>query len=81
MGDNEIGYRKEYKMRRLVPERKYISVAMPYEVVERQAAIHNLTVEEFVKRFVVVAEYNSFDGVRYTFKDTKTNGSEGKQGG
>lgn len=70
MGDNEVGYRKEYKMRRLVPDRNYISVTMPYEVVERQATIQGLTVKEFVKRFVVVAEYNSFDGVRYTFKDT-----------
>jgi hypothetical protein len=69
MDGKEIGYRKEYKMRRLVPDRNYISVTMPYEVVVRQASIQGLTVEEFVKRFVVVAEYNSFDGVRYTFKD------------
>lgn len=78
MDGKEIGYRKEYKMRRLVPDRNYISVTMPYEVVVRQAAIQGLTVEEFVKRFVVVAEYNSFDGVRYTFKDTQANGGEVK---
>jgi hypothetical protein len=78
MDSKEIGYRKEYKMRRLVPDRNYISVTMPYEVVERQATIHNLTVEEFVKRFVVVAEYNSFDGVRYTFKDNLIIGGEVK---
>jgi hypothetical protein len=70
MGDKEIGYRKEYKMRRMVKDRNYISVTMPYEVVQRQADILGISVSDFVDRFVVVAEYNSFDGVRYTFKDT-----------
>lgn len=70
MSDKEIGYRKEYKMRRMVKDRNYISVTMPYEVVQRQANILGISVADFVDRFVVVAEYNSFDGVRYTFKDT-----------
>lgn len=63
-----IGYRKEYKMRRLVPGRNYISVAMPYEVIERQATIAGVTVEQFIESHIVVAEYDNFDGVRYTFK-------------
>lgn len=63
-----IGYRKTYKMRKLIPDRNYISVAMPYEVVERQATLNHLSVEDFIKAFVVVAEYDNFDGVHYTFK-------------
>jgi hypothetical protein len=78
MDGKEIGYRKEYKMRRLIPDRKYISVAMPYEVIERQASIHNLSVQDFIERFVVVAEYNSFDGVRYTFKEVAVKEGEVK---
>jgi hypothetical protein len=41
---------------------------MPYEVVERQATLAGLTVEQFIETHIVVAEYDNFDGVRYTFK-------------
>lgn len=67
--NNEIGYRKEYKMRVLVQGAKHISVAIPYVVIERQAAMREITVEEFLAQFVAVAEFNSFEGVHYTFKE------------
>ena len=66
--DRTIGYKREYKMRRIVPGRKYVIVGMPYEVVEREATIRDLTVDQFIKEFVMVAEYDNFDGIRYTFK-------------
>lgn len=71
-----IGYKKIYKMRELVKGRKYISVAIPYEVIERQAELHKLPVSEFIKQFVVVAEYNNFEGVRYTFKELDNDDEE-----
>ena len=72
----DIGYRKEYKLRRLVPGRKYISAGVPYEVVEREASKRNMTVDDFIEQFVVVAEYDNFEGIRYTFKQVdKGNGN------
>jgi len=62
-----IGYKKTYKLRKLVRGRKYVTVAVPYEVVEREAARNELCVEDYIKKFVAVAEYDGFDGVRYTF--------------
>ncbi len=78
-GEREIGYKKSYKMRQIVKGRKYISVAIPYEVVERQATIAGLTVEEFLEQYIAVAEYNNFEGIRYTFE--KVNGGKAVQNG
>jgi hypothetical protein len=75
--DSFIGYHKTYKMRRLGAHKKYISVAMPYEVVQRQAELHNLTVSEFINKFVAVAEYG-IDDVRYSFREAETKDSEAK---
>ena len=63
-----VGYRKTYRLRVAVPNAKSIEVTFPYEVVERQATISGLTVKEFVEQYEAVAEYNSFEGVHYTFK-------------
>lgn len=62
-----VGYKKTYRLRCAVPNAKSIEVTFPYEVVQRQATINNMTVDEFIKLFEVVAEFNGFDGVRYTF--------------
>ncbi len=65
---SEIGYKKEYRLKVLVKGRKSINVTMPYEVITREAEKHGLCVDEFISKFIVIAEYNNFDGVRYTFK-------------
>ena len=69
--EKTVGYRKVYKLRILVKGRKYVSVAMPYEVIEREAAIRELTVTQFLEGYEAVAEYDNFDGVRYTFKESE----------
>ena len=69
--EKNIGYKRTYKMRKLVPTSRYISVGLPYEVIEREAANRGMTVDEFIKRFVVVSEYDNFEGVRYTFKESE----------
>lgn len=70
-----IGYRRTYKIKASVPGRRYVSVGMPYEIVERESALRNMSVLEFINNFVAVAEYDNFDGVHYTFKE-KDNGDK-----
>jgi hypothetical protein len=62
-----VGYRKTYRLRTAVPGKKSIEVTFPYEVVEKEARSRNLTTDEFLKRFQAIAEYDNFEGVRYTF--------------
>ena len=68
-----IGYRKIYRLRNAVPGRKCIEVTFPYEVVEREARRNGLSVKEFISLFQVVAEYDGFEGVVYTFKRINKN--------
>lgn len=63
-----IGYKKEYRLKVLVPGKKSINVTFPYEVVQREAERQDISVEQFLKDFVVIAEYDNFNGVRYSFK-------------
>jgi len=77
MAEKTIGYKRTYRMRKLVPKSRYISVGLPFEVVEREAAVRGMSVDSFIATYVVVAEYDNFDGVRYTFEkvvDHDTNG-------
>lgn len=73
--EKEIGYRKTYRMYSPVKGRRYVVVSIPYEVIERQAAMRSMTVPEFLEQFVAIAEYNSFEGVHYSFKEKDTSDS------
>ena len=72
----DVGYKKEYKMRRVVKTADSIVVTIPFEVIQRQATIAGLTVDEFVQQFVAEAEYNNFEGVHYTFKKVTDGGAQ-----
>lgn len=63
--------RKECKIRFNVRGRKSLIVNFPYAVVEREARKHNLSVEEFLKKYQAVAQYDNFDGVFYAFEPVK----------
>ena len=78
MSKNQIGYKRTYKLRKPVPGRKYIVAGIPYEVIEREASLRNLTVDQFIKQFEVVAEYDNFDGIRQTFKEKDKSDNNGK---
>lgn len=65
--------RKPYKMRRNVCGRNSFTVTMPFEVIEREARKRHLDIDTFIKTYQVVAEYNSFDGVHYTFEKVEDN--------
>ncbi len=61
-------YKKRYKMNIVGREGLTTTVAIPPEVVEKQAADVGLTTEQFIKQYRAVAQYNGFDGVLYTFE-------------
>ena len=65
----KIGYRKFYRLRTAVPGRKSLEVTFPYEVVEKEARSRDLTIDEFLNRFLAVVEYDNFDGVIYRFQE------------
>ncbi len=72
-----IGYRKTYRLRTAIPGRKSIEVTFPYEVVEKEARARGLTVDDFLRHFHVVCEYNNFDGVVYKFEPLEVDGARG----
>ena len=67
----QVGYQKTYRLRIAVPGRKSVEVTFPYEVVEKEARSRGLTVDKFLERFQVTAEYNNFEGVMYKFEEIR----------
>lgn len=60
-------YQKTYKMRQQGREKQNIVVSIPPEIVEKEARIRNLKVDDFIQQYRVVANYNGFEGVLYKF--------------
>lgn len=60
-------YQKTYKMRQQGREKQNVVVSIPPEIMEKEARIRNLSVEEFIDKFRVVASFNGFEGVLYKF--------------
>jgi hypothetical protein len=65
---NDGTYKKRYKMNSAGRAGETTTVAIPPEVIDRKAEEFGITSEEFVKKYQVIAEFNGFDGVRYTFE-------------
>jgi len=61
-------YKRRYKMRAVGENGLNIVVSIPRVVIEREAERRDLTIEEFLEQFKAVAQYNSFEGVLYTFE-------------
>ena len=64
-------YKKRYRMRALGEGGLNIVVSIPRMVIEREAEKRGLTIREFLEQFKTVAEFDSFDGVLYTFEEIK----------
>jgi hypothetical protein len=62
------GFEKIFRMRRAVKGAKCIIIGIPYELVKREADKNNLTVDQFIETFVVVATYNDSDVITYRFE-------------
>lgn len=71
MKSSKEALRKPYKMRRNRSGRNSFTVTMPFEVIEREARKRNMDIDTFIQIYQVVAEYDSFDGVHYTFEKIK----------
>ena len=67
----ENALRREYQIRIPVEGRKSFVVTMPYEVVEREARRKGLSLDEFLKKYQVVAHYDNFEGIIYTFEEIR----------
>lgn len=64
-----IAYETTYRLRRAQPDRNSLEVTFPWGVAEKEAKSLGLTVDEFIKKFELVAQYGSFPGVRYIFRE------------
>ena len=71
-------YKRRYKMRAVGENGLNIIVSIPRVVIEREAERRGLTVREFLEQFKAVAQYDSFDGVFYTFEEIKVEVGGGK---
>lgn len=58
-------YEKPYRMRVF---KGNVAVSIPPIVLRKEAKSYGLTVEEFIKQFDLVAQYNNFDGIHYQFQ-------------
>ena len=61
-------YESQFKIRRAIKGKNSLEVTFPFSVVEKEAKLLGITVNQFIKKFVVVAQYNGFNGVRYIFR-------------
>ncbi len=68
-GGIKDSYKKRYKMRALGEDGLNIVVSIPKIVIEREVGRRELTVGKFLEKFRAVAQFNSFDGVFYTFEE------------
>jgi hypothetical protein len=67
--NDKNAYRKQYNFRFSQGDRaKSIEVTFPYEVVDKEARNHNLTIREFIAQYHAIAQFNGFEGVMYTFE-------------
>lgn len=73
-------YQKPYKMRSLGREGLNTVVSIPRAVLDREARRRNITIQEFLERYIAVAQYDNFDGIFYSFEPAPPNdgGGNGK---
>jgi len=71
MAEIRDSYKRRYKMRALGEGGLNIVVSIPRVVIEREAEKRGLTISEFLAQFKAVAQYGSFEGVLYTFEESK----------
>ena len=60
---------RRYRMNMVGRDGRTITVAIPPEVIERKAEQANLTPEEFIRQFQVVAHFDKFP-LSYTFEES-----------
>ena len=71
MAEIKDSYKRRYKMRAIGQDGLNIVVSIPRIVIEREAEKREITIGEFLEQFRAVAQFDNFDGVRYTFEKIK----------
>lgn len=71
---NKDSFEKSYRMRVF---KGNIAVTVPPEVIRREAKRCGLTVDEFIKQYELVAQFNSFEGIHYQFRKPSEDGNNG----
>ncbi len=76
----KVAFRKTYRLRAPAQQGKNsIEFTFPWDVVDRQARLHEMSIEEFCEKYQVVASYGGdFDGVIYTFQEIPDDGKKTK---
>ena len=67
-------YQKPYTMRSQGRDGLNTVVTIPPVVIKREAQRRNLTIPQFLDQYVAVAQYDSFEGLYYSFQPVKDNG-------
>jgi len=62
-------FKRQYKIRKTGDDGLNIIVSLPREVLLREAENHNISLDEFIKRFKAVAQIDNIKGVLYTFEE------------
>lgn len=64
----ERSFKKRYRMNAVGKDGATTTVAIPPEVIDREAEGLGLSVDKFIKCYRAVAYYDNFNGVFYTFE-------------
>jgi hypothetical protein len=75
-------YRKNYRIRLAQKgnsNRSY-EVTFPFDVIDKEARKHNLSINEFIKKYQAVAQYDGFEGVLYTFEKIQSQNNHNNKG-
>ncbi len=68
----DLALAKRFAIRKVGPGGRYYEVAMPREVIEREARRRGLDLEEFIRTHEVECLYDNFEGIIYRFVATST---------
>jgi len=69
--DTNDTYKKRYRMQTVGRDGATTIVAIPPQVIDREAERRHMTTEEFIKKHRAVAHFNNFDGIFYTFEEVE----------
>ncbi len=65
------GFQKRYRIRQAIPGANSLEVTIPFEFVDRKAREAGLSLDDFLKTYSVIADYDQ-DTVKYTIELTPT---------
>lgn len=64
-------FKKKYKMRSLGEDGLNTVVSIPRIVLQREADRRGISIDDFIKNYRAVAQFDNIDGIHYTFEEIK----------